>query len=82
MLDGFDVAFADALGLFIRKVLSGDRETDGLYQTIRNAQNWDSFNRLNGQIAAYEVVLAEMHKIQQRMSVDTGDEEARNVRLT
>jgi hypothetical protein len=68
MLDGSDIAFANALERAIAKVLSGDKDTQGLYQSIRGAQNWDAFNRICGMIQGYETVLAEMRKITRYMN--------------
>ena len=57
MLDGGDITFAQALERRIVRELQGDREHTGLYQSIRASPNWDTFQRTNGMITAYENVL-------------------------
>jgi len=68
MLDGSDVAFSDMLERHIRVTLYGDEKTVGLYRSLRNSQNWESFNRVNGVIEGYEQVLDAMTQIRRQMN--------------
>jgi hypothetical protein len=73
MLDGSDIAFANALERAINRVLAGDNDKPGLYQSIRASPNWDTFQRTNGMITAYENVLGEMHKITRYMNAGSDE---------
>ena len=68
MLDGSDIAFAQALERRLLRELNGDREYTGLNQSIRSCPNWDAFCRACGMITAYENVLSEMRKIAHQMN--------------
>jgi hypothetical protein len=76
MLDGSDIAFANALERAIMKALSGDKDTQGLYQSLRGAQNWEAFQRACGRIDGYEAVLAEMRKITRYMNAGSDERDA------
>lgn len=70
MLDGVDITFYNALERRILRELQGDRDYTGLYQSIRASPNWDTFQRTNGMITAYENVLGEMRKIARQLNSD------------
>jgi len=70
MFDNADVVFSEALRGAIRYTLYGDDKTRGLYQSLRNAQTWEAFQRACGVIEGYEQVLAHMLEISRRMNRD------------
>lgn len=73
MLDGSDVAFAAMLERAIVRVLNGDKDTQGLYHSIRSSPNWETFQRTAGLIQGYENVLAEMRTIARHMNGEPVD---------
>jgi len=68
MIDLNDQTFAEQLEQALRKVLTGDDKTPGLYRTVLSSPNWDHFNRTAGAIQAYENVLQEMRRIARRIN--------------
>jgi succinate dehydrogenase flavin-adding protein (antitoxin of CptAB toxin-antitoxin module) len=72
------MAFSEALEREIRLRLQGNDEKQGLYRQILSCPNFDTYNRINGHIHAYEDVLQMMRTIAKRMN--EGEEPVRAYR--
>lgn len=68
MYDSTDTAFGVRLNRAIHRILYGDEKTTGLYRDMKGAQDWGAFQRMVGQIEAYENIQEEMHNIVRAMN--------------
>lgn len=72
---GGNLDFAVMLERAIIKQLQGDGDgAQGLYQQILACQDWDSFNRIKGQIQGFEATLTLMRNVAHELN--TGEEPA------
>jgi hypothetical protein len=79
MVSGYDMTFAAALEARLRLVLQGDTEKQvGLYRQILSCPDFSTYQRINGQILAYENVLTMMREVARRMN--DGEEPVRERR--
>jgi len=68
MLDRADSTFRGELERSILRTLNGDENTRGLYENIVAAQTWEDFQRMKGEITAFEAVRKEMSRIAAEMA--------------
>lgn len=68
LIERADLFFRDELARWIVFQLQGDEKTNGLYRSVLNCQDWESYQRAKIEILTYESVLKQMDKIVRQMN--------------
>ena len=77
MLDHSDLSFKEGLERSIVYLLNGDRDKPGLYRSILNCNDLETYQRIRATVFAYENVLDMMQKLIQQMNADEFESQQR-----